>query len=96
MAHKTYYRGYDDEGQALARYGWERVADTDGVVTADTPHDVFTAVRAVNGDLTFGPGCEAPAGDAPADGDVLREGDRRPGPLTKIDVKSGVGEVVRG
>jgi len=73
--------------QAGGRHGHARV--TAGTTETGT----FSFVKAMNGDVTFGPGCVAAEGDGPSDGDVLREGDVLPTTMTAVEVKGASGGV---
>ena len=47
------------------------------------------AVQAMNGDVTFGPATACQDGDAPADGDVLRQGEVLMLRFTAVENKAG-------
>lgn len=75
---------YDDE--AMGKFGFERIAPGS---TSSPSNGKYVAVKAVNGNVTFGAGTNALQGDDPADGDELLQGDVLVGQLDQIEVKSG-------
>jgi hypothetical protein len=74
---------YDDE--AMGKFGHDRVA----AGTASPTNGKYVALKAMNGDVTFGPGMQAAQGTSPADGDILLQGDVYIGQLDQVDVRSG-------
>lgn len=49
----------------------------------------WIAIKAINADVVFGSGCQCYDHDAPAEDDVLREGDVLFGRFQAIDIKTG-------
>ena len=64
--------------------GFQRI-DTSSTVTGD-----FIAVKAINGNATFGSECDTKAGDAPSSSDRILEGDILFAPFSAVDISSGV------
>jgi hypothetical protein len=72
--------------QSLGKHGFRRLSGG----TASPSKGTFSAVKAINGNVTFGPGTATAEGDTLQDGDVILEGDVIPGPFSQLEVKSGV------
>lgn len=63
--------------------------------SAQTVSGKFIGVKAVNGNCSYGPGCEAEEGDAPSEDDVVLQGDLDIWPATAIEIKTGVAFVYK-
>jgi hypothetical protein len=61
------------------------------ISTGDTGD--WQAIKAINGDVTLGTGCEVIDGDAPQDGDVVSQNDVWLGRFSKL-VYSGDGRLI--